>query len=94
MVRPEDIPPSYLLGSVILAAMCCLPVGIVSAWYGMMVNSYILAGNVDGARVSSRKARFWLIMGLVFTGLIWLVIIALMVTGFSPEDMDRFLKSS
>ena len=38
---------------------CCFPFGIVAIIFASQVNSKVFAGDIDGARASSRKAKLW-----------------------------------
>lgn len=54
-----EFVPNYLVQAILTTIFCCLPFGIVSIVYAAQVNSKLLAGDVSGARESSRKARMW-----------------------------------
>lgn len=51
--------PNYLVQSVLVTMCCCLPLGIVALVYAAQVNGKLATGDVAGAQVASRKARFW-----------------------------------
>ena len=58
----EPCPPSYLVWSVIATVVCCMIPGIVAIIYGIQVDSSYNAGNLQGARDASSKARIWMIV--------------------------------
>src|SRR5574341_669048 len=55
--RPEI--PSYLVPAILTTVCCCLPFGIVAIVYAAQVKSKINAGDIAGAKESSRKAQMW-----------------------------------
>jgi hypothetical protein len=58
--RPSTEPvPTYLAQSILVTLFCCLPFGIAAIVFAAQVNSKLQAGDVAGARESSRKAKKW-----------------------------------
>ena len=62
--RPEI--PSYLPQAILVTIFCCLPFGIVSIVYAAQVNGKVAAGDIDGARDASEKAKTWAWVALGF----------------------------
>jgi len=68
--------PNYLVHSILVTLLCCLPFGIAAIVYAAQVNSKAQAGDIDGALQSSKKAKqfvwisFWL-------GLVWMLFSAI-----------------
>ena len=62
--RPEI--PSYLAQAILVTIFCCLPFGIVSIVYAAQVNGKVAAGDIDGARDASEKAKTWAWVALGF----------------------------
>src|SRR5690349_11032482 len=58
-------PPNYLVWAILETVCCCLPLGIVGIVFASQVNSKYAAGDFAGAQESSRKAKQFLIWGLV-----------------------------
>ena len=58
-------PPNYLVWSILVTVLCCLPLGIVSIVFSSQVNSKWNAGDQAGAADSSRKAKQFAIWGAV-----------------------------
>ncbi len=57
---PAENIPNYLVHSILVTLFCCLPLGIVSIIFASQVNTKIAAGDIEGARESSAKAKkFW-----------------------------------
>ncbi len=68
--------PNYLVQSILVTVLCCLPFGIPAIVYSSQVNSKQTAGDLAGAQESSRKAKFWCWMAFWFglvPLLLWLV---------------------
>jgi len=69
---------NHLAKAILVTLFCCLPLGIVSIVNAASVNSKLLAGDIEGARIASEKANSWanwsIGLGLLF-GLIYLIIV-------------------
>ncbi len=77
----KDIP-NYLVQSILVTLLCCLPFGIASIVFAAQVNGKAEAGDIQGALEASKKAKkfvwlsFWLgILVYVFTIIIEAAII-------------------
>ena len=57
--RVTEPVPNYLVHSILVTICCCIPLGIPAIVFAAQVNSRLAAGNLAGARESSRKARLW-----------------------------------
>lgn len=82
-------PSTYLVLSIIVTILCCLPFGIIGIIYASKVDSCWNAGNFDEARENSRKAKTWDLVGLVLgfvTYLIYILLIFLGVLDFWGYD--------
>ncbi len=70
-VQPQVNIPNYLVQSIIVTLLCCVPLGIPAILYSSQVKSKLQAGDIQGALDSSKKARMWIWIsfgvGLVFT---------------------------
>ena len=55
---PQKIP-NYLVQSILVTLLCCLPCGIAAIVYAAQVNGKIQAGDYQGALDSSKKAKMW-----------------------------------
>ena len=83
---PSRMPyvPNYLVQAILVTIFCCLPTGVVSIVYAAQVNGKLQAGDLDGARQDSSKARTWawVSFGLGLSGgLIW-ILFFLFLPGF------------
>jgi serine/threonine-protein kinase len=73
-------PKTYLVESILVTIFCCIPFGIIRIVNASNVASLNKFGDYEGAEVSSKKARRWMIIGLVsgiiFSTLYFLLIVA------------------
>ena len=56
---PPQRIPNYLVQSIIVTLLCCLPLGIVGIVYAAQVNGKIQLGDYEGALDFSKKAKMW-----------------------------------
>lgn len=62
-IAPEPIP-NYLVQSILVTLCCCLPLGIVAIIFAAQVNQKLAAGDVEGARHSSKQAKLFCLIAL------------------------------
>lgn len=55
--------PIGLVGPILVTIFCCLVGGIISIVYAAQAGSKFAAGDVEGARVSSKNATVWMWIG-------------------------------
>ncbi len=58
---PGAAPESYILWSILTTIACCPPFGLVAMFYASQVSRKWAAGDHEGARAASRRARGWAI---------------------------------
>ncbi len=56
---PQGNIPNYLVQSILVTVLCCLPLGIPAIVFAAQVNGKLQSGDVQGAMDSSRKAKMW-----------------------------------
>lgn len=61
----EKMPDNYLVWSVIMTVLCCLPAGIVAIIFSSQVSSKFYAGDIEGANKASERAQIWIIVSFV-----------------------------
>ena len=79
---PGVPPNNYLVWSILVLILCCVPAGIVSLVYSTQVNSKWAQGDVVGAQNSSTRARQWAMWGAIATGvgaLLYVVFVVILV---------------
>lgn len=59
------MPPAYLVWSVVMTVLCCLPAGVVAIIYSSKVSSRFYAGDIEGANRASERAQIWIIVSFV-----------------------------
>lgn len=58
-------PKTYLLESILVTAVCCLPLGVVGIVNASKVESRYYAGDLEQAHYYSREAKRWTTYGLI-----------------------------
>ncbi len=61
----EKMPPAYLVWSVVMTVLCCLPAGVVAIIFSSQVSSKFYAGDFEGAKRASERAQIWIIVSFV-----------------------------
>ena len=61
----EEMPPTYLLWSVLALIFCCLPTAIVAIIYSAQVSSKFYNKDYAGAKRASERAQMWIIASIV-----------------------------
>lgn len=65
---PDDMPPmppTYLVWSVLMTVLCCLPAGVAAIIFSTQVSSKYYAGDIEGAKRASERAQIWIIVSFV-----------------------------
>lgn len=62
--RGLDKPPSYLISSIFVTVLCCLPFGIIAIIYGLAVQTRWRSGDERGAIHASDMAEKWMYGGI------------------------------
>lgn len=73
--REEPMPPTYLVWSVVMTVLCCMPAGVVAIVFSSLVSSRYYTGDTEGSRRASRMAEIWIIISFVagvITGTLYL----------------------
>ena len=79
-------PKNWLVESILVTILCCLPVGIVNA---ANVNSRFSAGDIEGAERASKEAGKWTKIGFfVGIGVTVLYVIFVVVLGVGGAFLD------
>ncbi|MFS8615478.1 MAG: CD225/dispanin family protein [Solitalea sp.] len=88
---PPARPKNWLVESILVTILCCLPFGIVGIIYAAGVNSKYDAGNYADALESSRQAGKWTKIGF-FVGIavILLYVLFVVVLGLNATMWNGF----
>ncbi|MFM2037207.1 MAG: hypothetical protein RL432_146 [Bacteroidota bacterium] len=74
-------PKSYLVTSVIVTLLCCMPFGIIGVINAGKVESLFKKGDYEGAKAASNKARRWTLIGFVLGLILDLILLVGGVSG-------------
>jgi hypothetical protein len=64
-------PKSWLLESILVTVLCCLPLGIVGIVNATKVESRFYAGDIAGANQASADAGKWTKIALIVAAIFW-----------------------
>ena len=82
-------PKTWLLESILITVLCCMPFGIVGIIYGSRVGSYWSQGLYAESLEASNKAGFWVRLAVMVTVILWLIYLALWL--FTPVAEETTL---
>lgn len=94
----SDIPPlkpnTWLWQSIVIT-LCCSPLfGIIALIFAVQVNSSYAAGYYEKAQRASKRAKTWMLVGLI-TGIIYFIVMFILgFTGNLPSEIERILQES
>ena len=76
---------NYLVPSILVTVLCCLPFGIPAIVYASQVQEKLQRGDVAGAQQSSKNAKTWCIVAVVapLVGGVLYVLLMLVVGGLA-----------
>jgi hypothetical protein len=82
-------PKNWLVESILVTLMCCLPFGIAGIVFASRVEGKHYAGDIEGAQRDADEAKKWTKIGF-FCGLAVVVLyLALMVFGFMGAVLNK-----
>lgn len=64
-MRPEPMPPTYLVWAILATLCCCMPAGIAAIVFSASVSSKYYSRDYEGARRASERAQIWIIVSIV-----------------------------
>ncbi len=56
----QHLPKNYLIESILVTILCCLPFGILGIVFASQVNTKFDVGDYEGALKASEEAKKWL----------------------------------
>jgi hypothetical protein len=71
--QPQPRVSNYLVPAILSTICCCLPFGIVAIVFAAQVNAKLQAGDVQGAKQSSEKAKMWCWLALLCSLIFWAI---------------------
>lgn len=81
MVSMEAPPKNWLIESILVTLLCCLPLGIVGIVYATKVDTLWTTGQRDAALKASQEAGKWVKIGAISGFVIIILYIILMIFG-------------
>lgn len=79
--RPSVSPKNYLVESILVTILCCLPLGIVGIINATKVEGLFAAGDYDGAQRASDDAKKWCKWGAIGGAVYLTVILIIYIAG-------------
>jgi hypothetical protein len=70
---------SYLIPSILVTVLCCLPLGIPAIVYAAQVQDKLNRGDIAGAQQSSKRAKTWCIVAVAVPLVFGLLYVLLMI---------------
>jgi hypothetical protein len=87
----QRAPDNYLVWAILVTVFCCLPFGIVSLVYSTRVSGQWAQGQYAEAQASAEKAKKWAIIGVIASGVVWVIVTILCfflyVVGFTVAHL-------
>lgn len=80
---PAENIQNYLVHAILVTLFCCLPLGIVSIIFASQVNTKLAAGDIEGAREASAKAKKFWVWALIAGLAVIVIYTVLMVVGIA-----------
>ena len=87
-MQQGPVVESYLVPSILVTVLCCLPFGIPAIIYAAQVQDKLQRGDVAGAQQSSKNAKMWCIVAVVapLVGGVLYVILMAVVGGIASMN--------
>lgn len=91
--NPPQMPPkTWLVESILVTILCCLPFGIVGIVQASRVESAFYANRFEEAERASREAKRWTMLGFwigLGVGLLYLIVYAVLIfVGVTMKGFD------
>lgn len=74
-------PDNYLVWSILVTVLCCLPFGIVAIIKSTSVDSAYNAGNLPAAQAAAADAKKWCIIGAASGAIVCVLYVLLIFVG-------------
>lgn len=85
--QPPVNQTPYLVWSILVTILCCIPFGIPAIVYAAKINSALADGNYPLAIDSAKKSKIWILVGAIVGFVLLLVLCILVVAGlWSTSD--------
>lgn len=78
LIKTNTMPKTWLAESILVAILCCLPLGIIGIIYATKVDTAYYNQQYELAQYYSRKARKWTLWGFYIALILFLLYIAVL----------------
>ena len=78
-VQQGPVVESYLIPSILVTVLCCLPFGIPAIIFASQVQEKLGRGDIAGAQQSSKNAKTWCIVAVVAPMVVGILYVLLMI---------------
>lgn len=75
LTNTNPMPKTWLVESILVTILCCLPFGIVGIVYATKIETLYLNGQYEEALYNSRQAKKWALLGFFSTLIIGILYI-------------------
>ena len=85
---------NWLVESILVTILCCLPFGVVGIIYAAQVNTKLAAGDNDGAEKARKEAAkwtkigFWVGLGVIVLYLLFWLVFGVAILGGAASMAD------
>lgn len=86
----NTMPPSYLVWSILVTILCCLPGGIISIIYAAQVSSKFRMNDYEGALDASKNAKKWAIISAIIGFVVLIANLAFLIYRVSQGDLEYY----
>lgn len=85
--NPATPPKTWLVESILVTILCCLPLGIVGIINATKVESKFYAGDIEGSLRASEDAKKWTKIGLICGLVVVAIYVVLLIFGVTSGIM-------
>jgi hypothetical protein len=86
--RPATPPKNWLVESILVTLLCCLPFGIVGIIFATKVDTLWSAGQYDAAEQASRDAGKWVKIGAISGAIVILLYTLFLILGVAGSFLS------
>lgn len=79
-------PKNWLVESILVTVLCCLPFGIAGIVFASQVNGKYDNGDYAGAEKASKQAKTWTLVGAIIGFVFLIIYLAVVGLGFAAGD--------
>src|SRR3954447_26632971 len=90
-MQPGAVVESYLVPSILVTVLCCIPFGIPAIIFASQVQEKLQRGDIAGAQQSSKNAKTWCIVAVAVPAVFMVVyfLLAIVFGGLATLGSHR-----